>query len=284
MSGAPPAEASRTLDPRAALTGELAAAAERFRAALAGASSVAVAFSGGVDSSLTCALAVRCLGAEAVVAVLGVSPSLAAAEREQARRTAAGLGVRLVEVTTYEMDDPRYVANAGNRCYFCKHELYTRTFAEAVAGTGSELLLNGDTADDRAAGDRPGARAAVELGVRSPLAEAGIDKATVRALARALGLPVWDKPSAPCLASRIPVNTPVTIEGLGRVERAEADLRGLGLRVLRVRHHGATARVELGPEELRFVREHDLVGRVLAAGRAAGYSGVELAPTPLRRT
>ncbi|MEO3751414.1 ATP-dependent sacrificial sulfur transferase LarE [Streptomyces sp. B6B3] len=283
MSNPPPA-AEAVLDPRVPLTGELAAAADAFHIALDGASSVAVAFSGGVDSSLVCALAIRSLGAASVVAVLGVSPSLAAAEREQARRTAADLGMRLVEVTTYEMDDPRYVANAGDRCYFCKHELYTRAFTEAVAGTGGELLLNGDTADDRLADDRPGARAAAELGVRSPLAEAGIGKRTVRALAHAIGLPVWDKPSAPCLASRIPVNTPVTRERLGRVERAEADLRDLGLRILRVRHHGANARVELGPDDLTFVREHDLVQRVVAVGRAAGYRDVELVPTPLRRT
>ncbi|WP_199522517.1 ATP-dependent sacrificial sulfur transferase LarE [Geodermatophilus marinus] len=276
-------DAARPLPP-----GPLAAAAERFTRALGDAGTVAVAFSGGVDSSVVVALAARALGRDGVVAVLGVSPSLAADEHASARATAAQVGVRLVEVRTLELDDPRYVANAGDRCYFCKHELYTRSFAEVVRAQGVDLLLNGDTADDAVRGDRPGSRAAAELGVRRPLAEAGIGKRAVRELARALGLAVWDKPSAPCLASRIPVHTPVTIGDLGRVERAEAGLRRLGLRELRVRHLGARARVELAAEGQAALADPAFAEAVRAAVRAGGsdaggYDEVEIAAAPLRR-
>ncbi|GAA2341386.1 ATP-dependent sacrificial sulfur transferase LarE [Dactylosporangium salmoneum] len=271
------------VDLLAVLTGADAEAAGAFAVQLGSARSVAVAFSGGVDSSLTTALATRFLGRDSVVAVLGVSPSLAEPERRQAQETAAAIGVPLVEVVTQELEDARYVANRGDRCYFCKRELYTRAFADAVRATGSELLLNGDTADDRVAGDRPGWRAAVELGVRSPLAAAGIGKQQVRSLARVLGLPVWDKPAAPCLASRIAVNIPVTVDVLARVERAETALRRLGLRELRVRHLGRQARVELGPDDLTRVRTQSLDQRVLDAVRDAGYPAVVLADTPLRR-
>lgn len=266
-----------------ALTGADAEAVDAFGSALAPARSVAVAFSGGVDSSVTAALATRLLGADAVVCVLGVSPSLAASERRSAHRTAGSLGVRLVEVETHELGSEEYVANRGDRCYFCKRELYTRAFAEALTATGSEVLVNGDTADDAVAGDRPGRRAAHELGVCSPLAEAGIGKARVRALARALGLEVWDKPSAPCLASRVAVDHPVTVEVLSRVERAEAALHDLGLRELRVRHVGPAARIELGRDELRRVRADGLGDRVVELVRQAGYGRVELSQAALDR-
>lgn len=272
-----------TLDLHAPLTGPEAAAAEAFAATLGGVHRVAVAFSGGVDSTLTTALAARHVGTPDVVAVLGVSPSLAADEHAQARTTATALGVRLVEVDTYEMADGRYVANRGDRCYFCKHELYTRAFADAVRATGCDVLVNGDTADDHRSGDRPGRRAAEELGVRSPLAEAGIDKPLVRSLARALGLPVWDKPSAPCLASRIPVDTPVTRDALRRVEAAETGLRGLGLRELRVRHLGRSARVQLAPDDLARVRDLDLLEQVVTVVRGSGYDGVEVDDVPILR-
>ena len=274
---------SPVLDLHAALTDEPAAAATSFGAVLGGARTVAVAFSGGVDSSVALALSARVLGTGAVVAVLGVSASLADTERVQARETAAALGVRLLEVATHELEDERYVENRGDRCYFCKRELYSRAFADAVAATGSDVLVNGDTADDHLRADRPGRRAATELGVRSPLAEAGIGKDLVRALARALGLAVWDKPSAPCLASRVTVNIPVTRPTLVRVERAEAGLRGLGLRELRVRHLGTKARVELGPIELELVQERGLQDRVREVVRGSGYAEVELADPPLRR-
>ncbi|WP_169791969.1 ATP-dependent sacrificial sulfur transferase LarE [Jiangella muralis] len=267
----------------AVLSGPDRDATAAFTAQLGPVRSAAVAFSGGVDSSVVTALAARHLGPDAVVAVLGVSASLAESERRQACETSAAIGVALVEVETHELDDARYVANSGDRCYFCKHELYIRAFAEAVQATGSQVLLNGDTADDALAGDRPGRRAAEELGVRSPLAAAGIGKHRVRSLARALGLPVWDKPAAPCLASRVAVNLPVTVDVLARVERAEAALRDLGLRDLRVRHLRESARVELGADDLAHVRARGLVERVLDAVRAAGYSVAVLADAPLRR-
>lgn len=266
------------------LPAALRAHEQRFAATLADVESVGVAFSGGVDSSVTVALAVRLLGRDRVVAVLGVSPSLSELERRQAHVTARSLGVVCHEVSTHELNDPNYVANLGNRCYFCKFELYTRAFREGVSALDCGALLNGDTADDRRAGDRPGGRAAVELGVRSPLADADVDKLTVRAIARELGLAVWDKPSAPCLASRVPVNTPVTRERLAQIERAEGRLRALGLRNLRVRHLGATARVELGEDELDRLESTEIRSEVIDAVTEAGYLTVELADTPLTRS
>lgn len=266
------------------LPGRLGVAAAAFAAQIADASAVAVAFSGGVDSSVTLALSARALGRHRVVAVLGVSPSLADLERRQAHTTAASLGIACREIPTFELDDPAYVANRGNRCYFCKHELYTRAFGSGVRALGYDVFVNGDTADDLLAADRPGRRAAAELGVRSPLAGAGIGKELVRGLARALSLEVWDKPSAPCLASRVPVNMPVTRERLGQVERAEAGLRALGLRHLRVRHLGSTARVELGAEDIAAVEEGGLRTALERAVTAAGYAHVEVADAPLERS
>jgi pyridinium-3,5-biscarboxylic acid mononucleotide sulfurtransferase len=272
-----------TVDLHQPLPADLSEAADRVAATFGPGARVAVAFSGGVDSSTVLALAARAVGRDGVVAVLGVSPSLAAEERTAAQRTAADLGVRLVEVDTYEINEPGYVANAGDRCYFCKHELYTRSFAEVVTREGADVLVNGDTADDAVRTDRSGRRAAEELGVRSPLAEAGVGKATVRRLARALGLATWDKPSAPCLASRIPVHTPVTIGDLSRVERAETRLRSLGLRDLRVRHLGGLARLELADEGHDALRDSTFADAVRDSVLSSGYDQLEIAPQPLRR-
>lgn len=272
-----------TVDVDRALPADLRPAADRVESTFGDAAGIAVAFSGGVDSSTVLALAARATGRDGVVAVLGVSPSLAAEERAAAHRTAAALAVRLVEVDTYELDDPGYIANAGNRCYLCKRELYTRSFVEVVAREGAELLVNGDTADDHVRADRPGRRAAEELGVRSPLAEAGVGKTTVRLLARAMGLEAWDKPSAPCLASRIPVHTPVTIGDLGRVERAETGLRALGLRDLRVRHLGRLARLELAADGHVALRDGRFAAAVRQSVLSSGYEDLEIAPRPLRR-
>ena len=284
MSVLPHEGAERLPYETAGLPGRLEEAERRFAACVEGATAVAVAFSGGVDSTVTLALTARALGRDRVTAVLGVSPSLADLERRQAHATALSLGVTCREVATFELDDPDYVANRGNRCYFCKFELYTQAFSSGVEDLGCDVFVNGDTADDHGRGDRPGRRAATELGVRSPLAEAGIGKDDVRALAHALGLEVWDKPSAPCLASRVPVNTPVTRERLGQVERAEAGLRDLGLRNLRVRHLGETARVELGSEDLHAISDPEAFARAAAAVIEAGYAQIEVADTPLVRT
>lgn len=255
----------------------------RFRQAVGGVGSAAVAFSGGVDSSVVLALLARALSPEEVTAVLGVSPSLAAAERRGAHAVAADLGVRLVEVRTREIEDERYVANDAARCYFCKHELYSRSLLEVVSDLGVDLFANGDTADDVVRDDRPGKVAARELGVRSPLAEAGLGKREVRLIAKDLGLPVWDKPSSPCLASRIPRSVPVTVTRLRAVERAELGLRALGFRQVRVRHGGDVGVVELGVDELARCEDPSVRARVGDAVRGAGFGVVDLRSEPLVR-
>jgi uncharacterized protein len=215
--------------------------------------STAVAFSGGVDSGLIAKLARDELGEQAV-AVTAVSPSLPAAERDEIAAFVAQFDIQHEFITSDETADPRYQANAPNRCYFCKSNVYERLAAFATArGLGS--LVDGTNADD--VGDhRPGRQAAQEWGVRSPLQEAGINKAEIRLLARELQLPLWDKPAAACLASRIPYGSQVTDQKLLQVERAEAALRALGVRQLRVRHHGDTARVEVEPGDFGVVLEH----------------------------
>ena len=230
-----------------------------------------VAFSGGVDSTLVAAAAARALGEEAL-AVTGVSGSLAASEREAAGALTERLGIRHRYLETYEMQDPDYRANAGDRCYFCKSELFDRlvTLAEAE---GFAAIATGDNLDDLG-GHRPGMQAAAERRVRHPLIEASLGKEQIRALARALGLPNHAKPAAPCLASRVPAGTPVSPEVLARVEAAEAGVRALGFPVLRVRHHDQVARVELPSEDLP--RALELRRELGVACRAAGYTWVTL--------
>lgn len=215
--------------------------------------SVAVALSGGVDSGLVAKVAHDCLG-EASIAVTAVSPSLAAEERDAVASLVERIGIRHVFVDSHETEDARYQANAPDRCYFCKTNVYDvlTGFSE---GEGYRVLVDGTNADD--VGDhRPGRRAAREQGVRSPLQEAAITKAEVRAMARELGLPIWDKPAAACLASRIPYGSRVTDAKLSQVERAEAVLRELGIRQLRVRHHDQVARLEVEPGDIATVMEH----------------------------
>ncbi len=233
--------------------------------------SLAVALSGGVDSSLLLAVAAEVLG-DRVVAVTGISPSLAPGEIDDAEAVAALLGVRLVRLTTREMDDPRYVANGPYRCYYCKSELFDRLLDWArVAGLAH--VADGLNADDDPA-DRPGVRAAVERAVRSPLREAGLTKAEIRAEAARRRLPTAAKPAAPCLASRLPHGTAVTRERLRAVGEAEAALRRLGFGELRVRHHGDVARVELRADGLRrALRERE---DVVAAVTGAGFRRVTL--------
>jgi uncharacterized protein len=230
-----------------------------------------VAFSGGVDSALVVAVAARELGDDAL-AITGVSPSLPRAEREGAAEFARALGARHELLDTRELADPNYAANPANRCYFCKSELYGRLQRVAAAG-GYRAIADGLNADDLSE-LRHGRRAADEVGVRSPLAEAGLTKADVRALARTLGLDVWDKPAAACLASRFPTGTAITLELLERVEAAERALAGAGLREYRVRHHGDVARIEVPLDALDAV----LAKRetILAGVRAAGYRYVSL--------
>jgi uncharacterized protein len=225
-------------------------------ARLAGLGSVLVAFSGGADSAFVLARAARVLGAEAVVAATAVSGSLPATELAAAGRFAAGLGVRWETPRTYEITRDGYRANAGDRCFFCKAELLD-VLAPLAGRLGLAHVATGTNADDVVAGFRPGIRAAAERGAVTPLADAGLTKAEVRAESRAMGLPTWDKPAAACLSSRIAYGIEVTPARLARVERAEAALRaaladaGLPVRDLRVR--------DLGPAGARVEVDRDLV-------------------------
>lgn len=233
--------------------------------------SVVVGYSGGVDSVFLARIALDVLGPERVLAVTGKSASIASWMEDTAREVAERFGIPWMELDTREMDDPRYAANPSDRCYFCKAELWTRL--SGVARERGAVMLDGSNADD--VGDhRPGARAAAENGVRSPLLEAGLTKAEIRAWSRELGLPTWDQPAAPCLASRIPYGTAVTLERLRQVEAAELGLRALGFRDVRVRHHGEVARLEVHPSELP--RVPGLRAETVAAVRAAGFRRVLL--------
>jgi uncharacterized protein len=236
-----------------------------------------VAFSGGVDSAFLLAAARRAL-AERAVALTAHSPAVPASERAAARALAAGLGCRHLEVESREGEVPAYVANGPDRCFHCKVELY-RLCREAAAREGLAAVVDGFNADDRL-DHRPGHRAAVSAGVRSPLAEAALGKEEIRAWSRAWGLPTWDKPQLACLASRIPHGTPVTPERLQQVERAEAALGALGLRVVRVRHHGQVARLELGADDQAVAFAHR--AEVVAAVKAAGFAAVALDLEPFR--
>jgi uncharacterized protein len=250
---------------------------ERLLASLRASGGALVAFSGGVDSTFLLAAARRALG-ERVVALTAHSPSLPTAEREEARALAERLGCRHLEVQGREGEVAGYVANGPDRCFHCKTELY-RLCREAARREGLPLVVDGFNADDRR-DHRPGHLAAEAAGVRSPLAEAGLGKDEIRAWSRAWGLPTWDKPQLACLASRIPYGTAVTPERLAQVERAEAALRALGLREVRVRHHGSVARLEVGAaeQESAFARRAE----VTAAVKAAGFGAVALDLEPFR--
>ena len=247
------------------------------RAILTEVGSAVVAYSGGADSALVLSVAHEVLGARCV-ALTGDSASLDPDERDAARRTAAEIGARHVLVATGETSDPRYVANAPDRCYWCKTELHEHTTAFA-RDHGFAAVVDGLNADDDPR-DRPGVRAGHEHGVRSPLREAGITKADVRELSRRRGLRTWDKPAAPCLSSRIPHGTPVTVERLREVGDAERALRALGFRDLRVRHHGDLARIEVPADDVSRVAE--LRDAVVRSVRAAGFRFVTVDLAGLR--
>ena len=251
---------------------DLDARADELRRLLSELPRAVVAFSGGVDSSLLAAAAVEALGDRAL-AVTGVSHSLAATEREEAGRVAAAIGIAHREIETNEMARPGYVENSPERCFECKDELYSLLDALAREDLGDAVVLDGANADD--SGDfRPGRRAAKAHGVRSPLAEAGFTKTDVRALAKRLGVPTWDKPAMACLASRIPYGSEVTPEKLLQIAGAELALRRLGLRELRVRHHDRVARVELGAAELAAALDEPLRSQIVAAVKSAGFAYV----------
>jgi uncharacterized protein len=235
---------------------------------------VAVAFSGGIDSTVVAQAAYEALG-NAAIAVTAVSESLATGELEEAQELAGKIGIRHRVIRTEEFTDPNYMRNDSNRCYFCKSELYGRL--EGMLGELKvDVIVSGANSDDL--GDyRPGLRAAGEHGVRHPLQECGLTKADVRALAQAWGLPTWDKPATPCLSSRIAYGEEPTPERVRMVDQAEQWLRQHGLRVLRVRYHkGDLARIEVPPEDLpRFV-ELELRGELITAFLALGFKFVTL--------
>ncbi|MEM7245404.1 MAG: ATP-dependent sacrificial sulfur transferase LarE [Acidobacteriota bacterium] len=237
--------------------------------------SVLVAFSAGVDSTLVLAVATEVLGDRAL-GVTGVSPSVAPAEIASAKELAEALGARLRLASTNEMDDPSYVANPTNRCFHCKTELYS--VCERVAREeGVTTILNGTNADDP--GDhRPGLVAADNARVRSPLLECGLHKDDVRAVARHLGVPNWDKPALACLASRLPHGTPVTIERLRSVDSIEIALREMGFQQVRARHFGDEVRLEVESERVDELsdRLHEAV--LQAAVSQAGFSHATVTP------
>jgi uncharacterized protein len=239
--------------------------------------SVAVAFSGGVDSTLVAVAAHRVLGSKAL-AVTAVSPALAKRELEETVSLAARFGFPHRIIHTNEMEREGYVANSPQRCYFCKTELYSQ-LTELADQESIKWVVNGANTDD--IGDyRPGMVAASEHRVRSPMVEVGLTKADVRVIAKILDIPIWDKPAQPCLSSRIPYGTPVTVENLSKVEQAEDYLRGLGLREVRARHHDRLCRIEIGEDEMDFAFERRK--EIVSAIKKIGYLWVSIDMSGLR--
>jgi uncharacterized protein len=254
---------------------ELDVKRDRLYAILDELDSVAVAYSGGVDSTCLLAACLEVLGPDKVLAVTADSLTYPTEEKTGAQRVARQLGVRLRIINTRELDDPRFASNPPDRCYYCKAELFEEIWAIARQ-EGLQNVVYGATLDDL--GDhRPGMRAARECGTRAPLLEAGLGKSDVRELSQCMGLPTWDKPALACLASRFPYGMTITATRLRQVDAAEDLLRQeLGLRQLRVRHHDAVARLEVEPEDIAQFMEENTRQRVVAAMKELGYTYVAL--------
>src|SRR5438132_6321500 len=247
------------------------------RERMKGVASCAVAFSGGVDSTLVLKIAHEALG-DRVIAVTALSESLPGGELEEAENLARTIGAEHLVIRTFETRDRNYLANAANRCYFCKTEMYARIGA-AARNQGFDAILDGlnvDDLDDR----RPGRAAAIEYGVISPLVEAKLTKIEVRELSRQFRLPTWDKPALACLSSRIPHGTPISLQALSQVDRAETYLRKLGLGQVRVRHHGQVARIEVEPRDFPLLRLKE--AEISAHLNSLGFAEVVLDPAGYR--
>jgi uncharacterized protein len=253
---------------------------EILRAHLSGLGRVLLGYSGGVDSALLAVVSTRTLGPERFLAVTGRSSSYPEVQSRHAVRLARQFGIPLLEIDTHEMEDPRYLSNTPDRCYFCKLELWSRLWQVAET-QGYDCVIDGTNADDLGE-HRPGLRASAERRVHSPLAELGWTKTMVRAAARRLRIPSWDAPASPCLSSRVRYGLEITPLMLQQVEQGEAYLRALGVNGdLRVRHHGSKARLEVQPDQMERLRAN--WESIEAAFTDIGFETVELDPRGYRR-
>ena len=254
---------------------ELAAKRQRLYAILKDMGGVVVAYSGGVDSTYLLAASLEALGTEHVLAVTAVSPTYPASEQAEASVLAGELGARQRFVHTAELDDPRFASNPPERCYYCKTHLF-EDLAEIARSEGLLHVVYGATEDDLD-DHRPGMRAARDLGARAPLLEAGLGKDDVRSLSREMELPTWDKPAMACLASRFPYEATITAEALGSVEQAEDFLRNeVGVRQVRVRHHGTIARLEVDPSDFPTLLSEGNRERIVARLKELGYAYISV--------
>ena len=235
---------------------------------------VIVAYSGGVDSTLLLFAAKEALGKENVLAVIAESPTYPASEIDEAKTTAEKLGVNYLVIQTAEFEDENFVSNPLERCYYCKSELFGRLVTMAKE-CGYSAVLEGSNADDLA-DFRPGRKAKNELGVISPLLDAGLTKQEIRDLSKQFGLPTWDKPSFACLSSRVPYGTRITEELVSKIEAGEAFLKSLGFKQLRVRHHGDIVRIEVGAGEMDLLIGNGLKEEIAQKFKALGYTYVTL--------